>query len=512
MTERLYYTEPYRKTFDATVVTVESVDGRSHVTLDQTAFYPTSGGQPFDTGTLGGAAVSDVIDRDDGTIAHVVGGSLKAGDVVTGEIDWARRFDHMQQHTGQHVLSAAFDRLFGVRTESFHMGQLSATIDLAREVTAAEVAKAEDDANRVVWEDRPVSVRFATAEEAAAMPLRKESGRTGSLRLIDVQNYDLSACGGTHVERTGAIGVIAIGGWEKFRGGSRVEFLCGIRALQRFRVWRDAMAAMQKHLSVAPIEMAASIERMHDEAKGMQTHDPRFSGKARGSRSRRVTGERFDDDRRSAGGLGCPGTEGDCRGSNRGSTGSSRGVVYDYDTSASSGRQGRELHRVDAGAVLKQLTAKFGGKGGGKPDLAQGGGLNASDCAIDRSHSRNRRGGTLDPPLRQRGAILNAPSSLNHFAVQHLVLEDVTDERAVFRGPAEARRERHLLSQRHARRFGQSRQQRRIENSRRDCDHTNADRPRTRARLAASSRQCRPSRRRTPAGRSVRRTPRSTRC
>src|SRR5688500_13050091 len=245
MTQRLYYTEPYRKTFNATVVKAETVDGLSFVTLDQTAFYPTSGGQPFDTGSLGGAAVTDVIDREDGTVVHVVSGELKVGEVVSAEIDWARRFDHMQQHTGQHVLSAAFARLFGVRTESVHMGQLSSTIDLAREVTPSEVAKAEDDANRVVWEDRPVAIRFATAEEAASMGMRKESARTGTLRLIDVADYDLSACGGTHVERTGAIGAIAVGGSEKLRGGSRVEFLCGNRVVQRFRLWRDALSAMQ---------------------------------------------------------------------------------------------------------------------------------------------------------------------------------------------------------------------------------------------------------------------------
>ena len=154
MTQRIYYTEPYRRSFDATVVAVETSAGHTAVILDQTAFYPTSGGQPYDTGTLGGAAVTDVIDREDGSVAHIVAGTLRPGEVVTGEIDWARRFDHMQQHTGQHVLSAAFDRLFGVRTESFHLGQLSSTIDLAREVTAAEIAKAEDDANRIVWEDR----------------------------------------------------------------------------------------------------------------------------------------------------------------------------------------------------------------------------------------------------------------------------------------------------------------------------------------------------------------------
>src|SRR5215212_10153408 len=160
MTQRIYYSEPYRRTFDANVIAVESVSGHTEVILDQTAFYPTSGGQPFDTGTLGGAAVTDVIDREDGAIAHVVSGALNVGDVVSGEIDWARRFDHMQQHTGQHVLSAAFNRLFNVRTESFHMGQLSSTIDLAREVTPSEIAKVEDEANRIVWEDRPVTIRF----------------------------------------------------------------------------------------------------------------------------------------------------------------------------------------------------------------------------------------------------------------------------------------------------------------------------------------------------------------
>ena len=377
MTERLYYTEPYRRTFDATVVNVESVEGRSHVTLDQTAFYPASGGQPFDTGTLGGAAVSDVIDREDGTIAHVVAGSLKAGEVVTGEIDWARRFDHMQQHTGQHVLSAAFDRLFGVRTESFHMGQLSATIDLAREVTAAEVAKAEDDANRVVWEDRPVTVRFATAAEAAAMPLRKESGRTGSVRLIDVQDYDLSACGGTHVERTGAIGVIAIGGSEKFRGGSRVEFLCGNRALQRFRSWRDSLAAMQKHLSVPPIEMAATIERMQNDAKSVQRTIRGFQEKLAVHEAAALLAKGSTTIVEALEGWDAQGLKGIAAAATAAQP-AAVVVLFTTTTPALVVVARGATAKLDAGAVLQQLTAQFGGKGGGKPDLAQGGGLNAS--------------------------------------------------------------------------------------------------------------------------------------
>jgi alanyl-tRNA synthetase len=375
MTQRIYYSEPYRRSFDAKVLAIDTVAGHTHVTLDQTAFYPTSGGQPFDTGTLGGAAVTEVIDHEDGTITHVVSGSLDTGAVVTGEIDWPRRFDHMQQHTGQHVLSAAFDRLFGVRTESFHMGQLSSTIDLAREVSESEIARAEDDANRVVWEDRPVTIRFATAEEAAAMPLRKESARTGPLRLIDVQDYDLSACGGTHVERTGAIGMIAIGGWEKFKGGSRVEFLCGGRALQRFRVWRGALSAVQKHLSVPPIEMAASIERMQDDAKAVQRSVRGFQEKLAIHEAHALLAkgapvvEAIDGwDAQGIKAIAAAITAADPNAAAALFTTANPAQVVIARGASST---------IDAGAVLKQLAAKFGGKGGGKPDLAQGGGFGA---------------------------------------------------------------------------------------------------------------------------------------
>jgi alanyl-tRNA synthetase len=389
MTKRLYYTEPDRTEFDATVVAVDTVSGRTHVTLDQTAFYPTSGGQPFDTGTLGGGAVSEVIDREDGTIAHVVSGALKVGDVVQGAIDWSRRFDHMQQHTGQHVLSAAFDRLFGVRTESFHMGSASATIDLARDVSAAEVAKAEDDANRIVWEDRPVAIRFATAEEAATLPLRKESIRTGPLRLIDVEGFDLSACGGTHVSRTGAIGVIAIGGWEKFRGGSRVEFLCGGRALTRFRLWRDSLAAAQKFLSVAPEEMAAAIERMQGENKAQQrtlrgfqeklaTHEAHaLLEKAGASGDQVVVIEALEG--WDAQGLKAIAVAAAAEKPN------AVVVLFTTTTPALVVIARGSAATTDAVALLRRLVATFGGKGGGKPDLAQGGGLTGSAVQLTDS-------------------------------------------------------------------------------------------------------------------------------
>ena len=386
MTNRLYYTEPYRTEFDATVVAVDSVGGRTHITLDHTAFYPTSGGQPFDTGTLGGAAVSDVIDREDGTIAHVTSGSLKVGEVVRGAIDWARRFDHMQQHTGQHVLSAAFDHLFGVRTDSFHLGALSATIDLAREVGAAEVTKAEDEANRIVWEDRPVAIRVASAAEAAKMPLRKESIRTGPLRLIEVEDFDLSACGGTHVSRTGGIGVIAIGGWEKCRGGSRVEFLCGGRALSRFRLWRDSLAATQKFLSVAPEELAAAVERMQGESKSQQRALRGFQEKLAIHEAQALLAKALPSGDQV---VVVEALEGwDAQGLKTIAVAAAaeqpNAVIALFTTSTPAlvviARGAAAT--ADAGAVLKGLVAKFGGKGGGKPDLAQGGGLIATSAEL----------------------------------------------------------------------------------------------------------------------------------
>jgi alanyl-tRNA synthetase len=380
MTQRLYYSEPYRRSFDAKVLTATPAGDRIHVTLDQTTFYPTSGGQPHDTGTLGGVAVVDVVDNDDGTITHVVSGALKPGEVVAGEIDWARRFDHMQQHTGQHLLSAAFDRLLSVRTESFHMGQQSSTIDLAREVTVSEVAKAEDDANRIVWEDHAVAIRFATADEAASMGMRKESARTGTLRLIDVKDYDLSACGGTHVERTGAIGIIAIGSVEKFKGGSRVEFLCGGRALERFRLWKGALSAMQKHLSVPPTDMAASIERMQEDAKATQRNIRGFQEKLAAHEAQALLAK---------GSPVIAAIDGwDAQGIKSiaaAITAADQNAVVALFTTATPAQvviARGAASPIDAGAVLKQLAAKFGGKGGGKSDLAQGGGLGASAAEL----------------------------------------------------------------------------------------------------------------------------------
>lgn len=380
-TERIYYTDASCITFEASVTACVPHEGGGHaVCLDRTAFYPTSGGQPFDTGQLGGVRVIDVVDEDT-HIVHVTDAPLEIGARVSGVIDWPRRFDHMQQHTGQHVLSAAFERVSGNRTESFHLGADSCSIDLAREVTTREVQEAVAEANRVVWEDRPVSVRLVSGEEAAALPLRKPSSREGPLRLVEVHDFDLSACGGTHVARTGSIGIIVVPRWERFRGGARVEFLCGGRVQRRFDAWRDALAATLTHLSVAPEEMAGAVERLQDEnktlhrsLKDMRARLAAFEAQelvARGTRTgnRLVVVEAVPDaDAVVLKAMASAAAQEAGAAVALFSTTTPALVVVACHASAG----------VDAGAVLKALVAQFGGKGGGRPELAQGGGLQAS--------------------------------------------------------------------------------------------------------------------------------------
>ena len=378
MTERLYYTDPYLTEFDANVIRVETHEGRPAAVLDRTAFYPTSGGQPFDIGTLGDTSVVDVVDRDDGVILHVVEGTITTGR-VHGALDWPRRFEHMQQHTGQHVLSAAFDRLAGARTESFHLGSVSSTIDVNRTVPPTEIDRVEHEANRIVWEDRPVAIRFVDADEAARLPLRKEPARTGTLRIIEVQDFDISACGGTHVARTGAIGSILVRSTEKFRGGTRVEFVCGVRALRGYRELRDAVDGSTRLLSVLPPDLPAGITRLQAELKDtkgtikhLQITLATFEGLYLADRAEAVGSIRavvsfvggWDQN-----GLKSVATA---------ITGRRPGHVValfsaSHPFSAVIARASDVT--IDCAALLKQLVERFGGKGGGRPDLAQGGGL-----------------------------------------------------------------------------------------------------------------------------------------
>ena len=390
MTTRIYFTDALAREFEASVVACTASGDRFDVVLDRTIFYPTSGGQPFDTGMLGPARVLEVSDDDAGVIHHVVDKALTPGAVVRGEIDWPRRIDHMQQHTGQHVLSAAFDHLFGVRTMSFHLGADTATIDLAREVTPAEIADAEREANRIVWEARPVTVRFVSEAEAAALPLRKEPVKSGTLRLVDVTDYDLSACGGTHVPQTGLIGTIVIVGWERFKGATRLTFACGGRALRSHGAFRDVVVGATRALSVLPGEIGGAIERLQGEVKaagrevrrlqedlaGFQAAGFRATAETIGPFSV-VLSKQTGSDAQALKTLAAavvrePGLVVVLTGE-----GPPTPVVVARSADVS----------LDAGALIKRATTELGGRGGGRPEMAQAG----LDALPDRVHEFVRR-------------------------------------------------------------------------------------------------------------------------
>jgi alanyl-tRNA synthetase len=268
-TRRLYYDDSFQDTFHAQVLSCEPLaeaedDGfgpRWSVVLDQTLLYPTSGGQPHDLGKLGDANVLDVLDQDD-RIVHVVDRAVTVGQ-TDGCIHWPRRFDHMQQHTGQHLLSAVFQERFGLVTASFHLGEAVSTIDLrGPQPSQAVLEGAARAANAVIFEDREITVRYGTAEEFAAQGVRKEVDRKGVLRVIGIAGIDLQPCGGTHLRRTGQLGLILIRGCTKIRQDWRVEFVCGGRAEATARNDFDLVARLSSQLKSSAQDMGASIERL----------------------------------------------------------------------------------------------------------------------------------------------------------------------------------------------------------------------------------------------------------
>jgi len=265
VTHRLYYTNSYLAAFTSAVA--EESDDRRRVYLDETAFYPTSGGQPHDLGTLGGVEVVDVVDEGE-RIAHVLREPLAArAQPVAGVIDWTRRFDHMQQHTGQHLLSAVFEDLFRYKTVSVHFGPDASTLDLDAElVTRDQMITVEERANAIVAEARAVSVSF---EEAGhAIDLRKASDRSGTLRIVAIDGVDRSACGGTHVRTTAEIGPVLLRASERVRQTTRVGFVCGTRAVRRARRDFESLSRIAASLSASLDDaaglVAAQAERVKD--------------------------------------------------------------------------------------------------------------------------------------------------------------------------------------------------------------------------------------------------------
>jgi alanyl-tRNA synthetase len=382
MTHRLYYHDSFLYSFDASVVESFQREGKHAIVLDRTAFYPTSGGQVHDIGRLvlesqREVPVLDVADEEDGRIFHFTSEPVDVGTTVHGDIDAARRRDHIQQHSGQHVLSAAFVRLFNMPTVSFHLGVVSCTIDLeASGLSSKQTEEAERLANEVVLEDRPVAVRFVPLEEARGLGLRKlPPQRTGDLRLIDIHDLDLTACGGTHVRSTGQVGAILLRKTEKVKQGVRVEFVCGLRAVTTARKDYSALTEAGGLYSAHIYDVAQQVRKSLDEAKtaGKAQHKlleelaqltaERLLAKATGSLrvitdvfpdrdasfikllAQKLTAGKVDVVALLAAGAGQP------------------ALVFAQSPGLKS----------NMGQLMRDVMAQLGGRGGGTADMAQGG-------------------------------------------------------------------------------------------------------------------------------------------
>jgi alanyl-tRNA synthetase len=277
-TDLLYYQDPYLRTFRARVVARKSFGGRPAVALDRTAFYPTGGGQPHDTGTLAPAASADggeavaVVEvlAEDGLVWHILEQDLSAEE-VNGAIDWPRRFDHMQQHTGQHILSQAFIQACAAETVAFHLGSTASTIDLNRVPLGPNaVAAAEALANAIVDDARPVSTAFYTEAELDQLPLRRPPKVSGRIRVVQVQDYDWSACGGTHLNNTAQVGLIKVVGTERRGPETRVTFLCGRRARADYARLLALAEELAGRFTTGQDELPAAVERLQAENRALR--------------------------------------------------------------------------------------------------------------------------------------------------------------------------------------------------------------------------------------------------
>jgi alanyl-tRNA synthetase len=392
MTERLYYNDSFLYDFDAQVADLREMSRQGTastwmVKLDRTAFYPTSGGQPFDTGMLtafskSGAelkvTVEDVFEDEAGEIWHRTDKVLEPGAKVRGVIDRERRRDHMQQHSGQHVLSAAFIHLFNYPTVSFHLGEESCSIDLqCSDVTKEQLARAERLANEVIAEDRPVTIRYASRQDAEQMGVRKLPPREGQIRLVDISDFDLNACGGTHVRGSGQIGCILVRKTEKVKQGVRVEFVCGLRAVSTARKDFTTLTESAGFYTTGIYELPAQIRKQQEELKAQQRAQSKLNEELTELLAAKIADEAPTNNGRKL----------------------ISQVLLDRDAAFAKllaqklSRNGKGIvallatpnptptlvfarsqdQSVDVGALLKEIVTAAGGRGGGGKDLAQGG-------------------------------------------------------------------------------------------------------------------------------------------
>ncbi len=396
-TERLYYEDSRLLEFDAQVTGLsERDDGAVAVVLDRTAFYPTGGGQPHDTGILGEARVVDCLDVENESVLHLVQGPVpEIGDTVHGKVDWLRRLDHMQQHTGQHILSAAFVKLFNAPTRSFRVLEHECEIDVElANPTDEKIERAVDLANQVIWECRPIRIRHVTSAEAATLPLRKEPAREGELRVIEIDDFDLTPCGGTHAKSTGEVGVIAVRSWERAKGLTRIQFIAGIRVLNDYRRANKTATDVAALFSAGREDSPTLVAKLIEENRELHHRVNRLSEIA----CRVEAAELLNASRSDAGDDASAVTIVARVFPNRdadslkhlalalighphivallaSSDGDSARLVFARSADAPG----------DMNALMRRACELINGRGGGKPDMAQGGGPNAEKIgeAID---------------------------------------------------------------------------------------------------------------------------------
>ena len=389
MTIKLYWHDSRLRQFSAQVVDCFVQDGHQVAVLDQSAFYPGGGGQPHDTGTINAARVLAVSLADDGRMLHHLDGDrpLKVGEGVAGEIDWSRRLELLQQHTGQHILSQAFWQLFGAETRGFRIFDRVAEIDLRLDAPpdelAAAMVRAEELANTVVFDDRAVRLHTVTPAQAAQLPLRKESFNTDCIRVVEIADFDWSPCGGTHAQRTGEVGLIAVRSWERAKRMTRVQFVCGGRALRDYRAANQTATSVARRLSVGRDEASEAVARLSEEHRqlgrraralvelAIKAEAQELFEATPVTHHRRIILHIFDD-----------------RDFDEVKLLAHRLVTYDGVVVLLATRR-RETARlvlarsadlpVEANTLLHAVCERLGGRGGGTADFAQGGGTRLAE-------------------------------------------------------------------------------------------------------------------------------------
>jgi len=293
LSKRLYYEEPYLQEFKGKILEKIKINSKSAIILDKTCFYPTSGGQPNDLGFIQNISIIDVIEDND-KIIHVLKNDIreKCGEVVIGKINWERRFDHMQQHSGQHILSAAFEKLWNADTVSFHLGDEICTLDIMKDdITPEEVKRGEILANNVVLENKPIKVYFVDQEEANKLNLRKIPPQKGDIRIVEIKDFDICACCGTHCRATGEVGLIKITKWEKRGEKIRLEFICGWRAWEDYLWKNELIKNVSNKLTIKDSELVEAIDRMLQEQKEIRKELKEFKEKLQEYEARNLINE-----------------------------------------------------------------------------------------------------------------------------------------------------------------------------------------------------------------------------